>query len=38
MWIGRGQHGIWIVGALLVLVGLVLWSRHRRRIRCGTGD
>jgi membrane protein DedA with SNARE-associated domain len=38
MWIGRGQHGIWIVGALALLVGLVLWWRHRRRTRCDAGD
>jgi membrane protein DedA with SNARE-associated domain len=38
MWIGRGQHGLWILAALLVVAGLVLWWRHRRRTRCGGDD
>jgi membrane protein DedA with SNARE-associated domain len=33
MWIGRGQHGIWILAALLVIAGIVLWWRHRWRAR-----
>ncbi|MGN2242898.1 DedA family protein [Frateuria sp. GZRR33] len=37
-WIGRGQHGIWIVAAVLVVAGPVLWWRHRRRMQCGRGD
>ncbi|HET6804362.1 MAG TPA: DedA family protein [Frateuria sp.] len=38
MWIGRGQHGLWILATLLVLAGLVLWWRRGRRTRCGTDD
>lgn len=38
MWIVRGQHGIWIVVALLAIAGLVLWWRRRRRTRCGMDD
>jgi membrane protein DedA with SNARE-associated domain len=30
MWIGRGQHGAWIVGGLLALALAVLWWRRRR--------
>ncbi|UGB45311.1 DedA family protein [Frateuria edaphi] len=38
MWIGRGQHGIWILAALLVIAGIVLWWRHRWRARRGMDD
>ncbi|KRF01986.1 alpha-amylase [Frateuria sp. Soil773] len=40
MWIRRGQSSLWVLGGLLVLVVLVLWWRHRRRIACAqrSGD
>jgi membrane protein DedA with SNARE-associated domain len=34
MWIRRGQSSLWALVGLLVLTGLVLWWRHRRRARC----
>jgi membrane protein DedA with SNARE-associated domain len=34
MWIGRGQHGLWILGGLVVLAALALWWQRRRRARC----
>ncbi|NUO72890.1 MAG: DedA family protein [Frateuria sp.] len=33
MWIGRGQHGAWILAGLLALALLMLWWRRRRRLR-----
>jgi membrane protein DedA with SNARE-associated domain len=31
MWIGRGQHGAWLVGASLAVALLAWWWRRRRR-------
>jgi len=35
MWIGRGQHGAWILATLAALVLLALWWRRHRRGRTG---
>lgn len=35
MWIGRGQHGAWILGGILALALLVLWWRRRRCAHAG---
>jgi len=34
MWIRRGQSSLWALVGLLTLTVLVLWWRHRRRVRC----
>lgn len=31
MWIQRGQHSLWLIGAIALLVLLVLWWRQRRK-------
>lgn len=33
-WVRRGQNSLWALVGLLVLILLVLWWRHRRRMRC----
>ena len=33
-WIRRGQGSLWALVGILVLTSLVLWWRHRRRVRC----
>jgi membrane protein DedA with SNARE-associated domain len=39
IWMGRGKHGLWLLGGLAALIALVLWWRHHRRARCGqAGD
>jgi membrane protein DedA with SNARE-associated domain len=30
MWIERGQHSLWLLGAVVVLVLLLWWWRRRR--------
>jgi len=37
MWIHRGQNGLWLVGAAALIVALVLWWRHKRRVACESG-
>lgn len=37
LWVGRGQHGVWILAGLLALLALALWWR-RRRARRGDRD
>lgn len=32
-WIHRGQGSLWVVGAVVAVVALALWWRHRRRAR-----
>jgi len=32
-WIGRGQHGLWVLAGGAALVALVLWGRRRRTRR-----
>ncbi|TPG06498.1 DedA family protein [Rhodanobacter glycinis] len=34
-WMHRGQSSLWVLVGIVVLIGLVLWWRHRRRVRCG---
>ena len=34
-WMHRGQSSLWVLVGIVVLIGLVLWWRHRRRARCG---
>lgn len=34
-WIHRGQSSLWVLIGLLLLAGLVLWWKRRRRTRCG---
>jgi LPXTG-motif cell wall-anchored protein len=34
-WIHRGQSSLWVLIGLLLLTGLVLWWKRRRRTRCG---
>jgi membrane protein DedA with SNARE-associated domain len=34
-WMHRGQSSLWALVGIVVLIGLVLWLRHRRRTRCG---
>jgi membrane protein DedA with SNARE-associated domain len=36
-WMHRGQSSLWVLVGIVVLIGLVLWWRHRRRVRCGLG-
>jgi membrane protein DedA with SNARE-associated domain len=31
MWVKRGQTSLWALGAIVLLVALALWWRHRRR-------
>jgi membrane protein DedA with SNARE-associated domain len=38
MWIGRGQHGLWMLAGAAALVALALWWRRRRRARCDRVD
>lgn len=33
LWIRRGQHGLWMIGALLALAVGAWWWRHRRATR-----
>jgi membrane protein DedA with SNARE-associated domain len=34
-WMHRGQSSLWVLVGIVLLTGLVLWWRHRRRARCG---
>ncbi len=34
-WMHRGQSSLWVLVGIVLLIGLVLWWRHRRRVRCG---
>jgi membrane protein DedA with SNARE-associated domain len=34
-WMHRGQSSLWVLVGIVLLTGLVLWWRHRRRVRCG---
>jgi len=34
-WIHRGQSSLWVLIGLLLLTGLGLWWKRRRRARCG---
>jgi LPXTG-motif cell wall-anchored protein len=34
-WIHRGQSSLWVLIGLLLLTGLGLWWKRRRRTRCG---
>ncbi|MFC5436254.1 DedA family protein [Rhodanobacter umsongensis] len=34
-WMHRGQSSLWVLVGIVLLTGLVLWWRHRRRARFG---
>jgi len=34
-WMHRGQSSLWALLGIVLLIGLVLWWRRRRRARCG---
>jgi membrane protein DedA with SNARE-associated domain len=34
-WVRRGQSSLWVLVGIVLLTVLVLWWRHRRRVRCG---
>jgi membrane protein DedA with SNARE-associated domain len=38
MWIHRGQNGLWLVGGAALVIALVLWWRHKRRVACESGS
>ena len=38
LWMSRGQSSLWILVGIIVLLALVLWWRHQRRVAAATRD